>query len=302
MALVECVPNVSEGRRRDAIAALAHAVTAPGVSLLDQSSDPSHNRTVFTLAGAPEALQQAIVRLFASAIAHIDLRNHQGVHPRIGAVDVVPFIPLRESTMAECVELARSTAAIVAARFGVPVYLYEQAASQQNRRHLAEIRRGGFEQLAEKIVEPEWQPDFGDAVPHPTAGVSAIGARPILIAYNVNLATDRLEVAKNIARAIRASNGGFPHVRAMGVALQHRGIVQVSMNLTDYHATPMVAVYDAVSRQAASEHVEVLESEIVGLVPGDALPENPVARLKLSAADVDSILERRLQTASSSFS
>jgi glutamate formiminotransferase len=295
--LVECVPNVSEGRRPAVIDALAGAISDSGVHLLDRSSDPSHNRTVYTFVGEPEALQRAVLQLFASAIAHIDLRSHVGVHPRIGAVDVVPFAPLGGATMSECVDLARSTAALVAAQYKIPVYLYEEAATQPHRRNLAEIRRGGFEMLASRIHLDEWRPDFGSAEPHPTAGVSVIGARPVLIAYNVNLGTDRVEVARRIARTIRASNGGFHGVKAMGVLIDHRGVAQVSMNLTDYRRTSMATVFDAVARQAATEGVEVLESEIVGLVPADALPENPIVRLKLRHADADRVLEERLERA-----
>jgi glutamate formiminotransferase len=291
------VPNVSEGRRTAVIAALAEAIAASGVHLLDRSSDPSHNRTVYTFVGGAEALQQAVLRLFASAIAHIDLGAHSGVHPRIGAVDVVPFVPLRGAAMSDCIDLARSTAALVSERFGVPVYLYEEAASRAARRNLAEIRRGGLAKLATRIREDEWLPDFGAPEPHPTAGVSAIGARRILIAYNVNLETNRVEVAKRIAGRIRTSGGGFDHVKAMGVLLDHRGVAQVSMNLTDYHCTPMTTVFDAVVREAADEGVEVLDSEIVGLVPADALPSDPVERLKLSPVDANRVLERRLQQA-----
>ena len=294
MPLVECVPNVSEGRRPDVIAALADAIAGPGVRLLDRSSDPSHNRTVYTFVGEPGPLQLAVLRLFASAIAHIDLRSHTGVHPRVGAVDVVPFVPLGNTTMADCVALARSTAGAVAQQYSLPVYLYEEAAQKARRRNLAEIRRGGFEGLGAKMREPEWQPDFGQPSPHPTAGVAVIGARPILIAYNVNLASDRLGTARRIAKAIRASNGGLSGVKAMGVPLEHRGIVQVSMNLIDYHRTSMTTVFDAVEREALADGVSVLESEIVGLVPADALPPDPIARLKLSPADADRVLEVRM--------
>jgi glutamate formiminotransferase len=294
MPLVECVPNVSEGRRADVIAALAHAIAGPGVRVLDQSSDPSHNRTVFTFAGEPAPMHQAVLRLFASAIAHIDLRAHAGVHPRVGAVDVVPFVPLEGTTMVTCVDLARSTAALVAQQYGVPIYLYEDAAVQEHRRNLADIRRGGFEGLAARMGQAEWRPDFGGPEPHPTAGMSVMGARPILIAYNVNLASDRLDVAKRIAKAIRASSGGFSHVKAMGVMLEHRGLAQVSMNLTDYRHTSMTTVFDAVEREARVDEVSVLESEIVGLVPADALPPDPITRLKLSPADVDKVIEVRL--------
>jgi glutamate formiminotransferase len=294
MPLVECVPNVSEGRRSHVIAGLADAIAAPGVHLLDQSSDPSHNRTVYTCVGDPESLREGVLRLFASAIAHIDLRIHSGVHPRVGAVDVVPFVPLHGASMADCIDLARSTAELVAARYHVPTYLYEEAAFTGERRNLADIRRGGFEELESRMGDPQWRPDFGEPHPHPTAGVAAIGARPILIAFNINLATDRLSVAKRVAGIIRESGGGFSHVKAMGLPLAHRGLVQVSMNLTDYRRTSMMTVFDAVEREALNDGVEVLDSEIVGLVPADALPPDPVARLKLSPADSERVLERRL--------
>ena len=294
MPLVECVPNVSEGRRTDVIAEFVAAVDVPDVKLLDCSSDASHNRTVLSLAGEPAPLQAAIVALFGSAIARIDLRTHDGVHPRIGAVDVVPFVPLSGSRMEDCAALARSTAAIVSSKYLVPVYLYEEAASTPDRRNLAHIRRGGFEGLSEKMAQPHWTPDFGEAKPHATAGVSAIGARPILIAYNINLDTSRLDVAKRIARTIRASSGGLSHVKAMGVPLAELGVTQVSMNLTDYRRTSMSTVFDAVEREAAIDGVRLLESEIVGLVPAEALPADPVTRLKLRPSDADRILEKRL--------
>ncbi len=294
MPLIECVPNVSEGRRADVIAALGTAIAAPGVLVLDRSSDPSHNRSVYTFAGEPDAVRDAVIRLFAVAIDAIDLRTHDGVHPRIGAVDVVPFVPLRDATMEACVALAATTAALVAERFHVPVFLYEEAASTDDRRSLSSIRRGGPDGMAIRMTQPAWRPDFGPDRPHPTAGATAIGARPILIAYNVNLATNRLGVAKRIASVVRASSGGLAHVKALGMQLDG-GIVQVSMNLTDYKDTSMMTVFDAIAREAAVEGVRVLGSEIVGLVPADALPADPVRRLKLRAEDLDRILETRLE-------
>src|SRR5438270_13608552 len=270
--LIECIPNVSEGRRPEIVAAMAAAIRAvPGVRLLDHSSDASHNRSVFTLVGDAAGVEQAILALFERAVADIDLRTHKGEHPRLGAVDVVPFVPIEGVTMADCVALAKKVGAIVAERFAVPVYLYEEASSNPQRKNLEDIRRGEFEGLAAKMATPAWAADFGPSAPHPSAGASVIGARMPLIAYNINLATDRLDVAKKIAAAIRHSSGGFRHVKAMGIPLEGRGIVQVSMNLTNYEKTPIFRVFDVVKREAARYGVHVLESEIVGLVPSAAL-------------------------------
>jgi glutamate formiminotransferase len=227
MPVIECVPNVSEGRRADVVQALVDAVrNVSGVRLLDYSSDPSHNRSVLTMIGEAEPLKTAILALFDAATARIDLRRQSGEHPRVGAVDVVPFIPIADVTMAECVALARETAAEVSQRFDLPVFLYEEAATTPERRNLEHIRRGEFEGLSAKLALPEWAPDFGPARPHPSAGASVIGARMPLIAYNINLATDRLDVAKKIATAVRHSSGGFRFVKAMGVSLEDRGIVR----------------------------------------------------------------------------
>ena len=295
MPLIECVPNVSEGRRADVIAALGAAISASGIYLLDQSSDSSHNRTVYTFAGEPVALRDAVLRLFTAAVDALDLRVHDGVHPRIGVVDVVPFVPLEGATMEDCVALAKSTAALVSERLGVPVFLYEEAAANDERRSLSEIRRGGIDGVALRMQQAAWRPDFGPDRPHPTAGAAAIGARPILIAYNVNLASNRLGVAKRIAAVIRASSGGLEHVKALGLQLDH-GLVQVSTNLTNYKETSMTMVFDAITREAAADGVRVLESEIVGLVPRDALPADPARTLKLRAHDLDKVLEARLNT------
>ncbi len=296
MPLIECVPNVSEGRRADVVAAMADAVArVPGVRLLDHSSDPSHNRSVFTLLGDGPGLEAAIMALFERAVADIDLRSHRGEHPRVGAVDVVPFVPIEGATMADCVALARRVGAAVAGRFSVPVYLYEEASANPARRNLEDIRRGEFEGLAGKMASEGWTPDFGGPKPHPTAGAAVIGARMPLIAYNINLATDRLDVAKKIAAAIRFSSGGFRYVKAMGVALQDRGIVQVSMNLTNYEKTPVFRVFEVVRREAARYGVEVLESEIVGLVPAAALTDAAEYYLRLAGFSREQVLENRLR-------
>ncbi len=296
MAVIECVPNISEGRRADVISSIAAALRAvPGLRVLGIQSDPAHNRSVFTLAGDANALAAGIPTLFEHALAAIDLRTHAGEHPRMGAVDVVPFIPIEGVTMAACVALAKSVAADVAKRFNVPVFLYEEASPNPARKNLEDIRRGEFEGLATKMAQPQWAPDYGPAAPHPSAGASVIGARMPLIAYNINLATDRLEVAKKIAQAIRMSSGGLRFVKAMGIPLESRGIVQVSMNLTNYEKTPIFRVFDLVKREAARYGVQVLESEIVGLVPSTALMQTAEYFLQLEGFSSDQILERKLE-------
>ena len=296
MALIECVPNVSEGRRRDVIDRLASSIErVAGVRLLDRSSDPAHNRSVFTFAGDPPAVADAVLALFETAVAAIDLRSHSGAHPRLGAVDVVPFIPISGATMTDCVALAGTTGATVASRFQIPVFLYEEAAATDARRNLADIRRGEFEGLAAKLALPEWQPDYGPSRPHLTAGATVIGARAPLIAFNVNLTTGRLETAKAIAAAVRYSSGGLPFVKALGISLEHRGVVQVSMNLTNYEKTPIVRVFEAVRQEAARHGTSVLESEIVGLVPESALPPDPEQSLQLAGFNPNQVLEHRLK-------
>jgi glutamate formiminotransferase len=296
MAIIESIPNISEGRRTDVIDAIATAVAStPGVRLLDRSSDASHNRTVLTLAGPPSAVREATMVLFAHAIDAIDLRQHHGEHPRLGAVDVVPFVPIEGVTMAECVALARDVAAEVGSRFGVPVYLYEEAAVDPARRNLEDIRRGEFEGLAAKMATPGWAPDAGPASPHPRAGASVIGARMPLIAYNINLDTDRLDVARRIAAAIRHSSGGLRYVKAMGVKVEDRGLVQVSINLTNYQKTPIHRVFDLVTREAARHGVRVLESEVIGLIPSAALIGAAEHYLQLERFAAGQILENRLR-------
>jgi glutamate formiminotransferase len=296
MPIIECVPNISEGRRQDVLDACAAAVRGAGVRLLDVKPDAAHNRAVYTFAGEPAPVKAAVLALFDAALAHIDLRTHAGEHPRLGAVDVVPFIPIEGATMADCVTLARETAEAVAAAHQLPVYLYEEAASTPARRNLEDIRRGEFEGLAAKMARPEWAPDFGPSAPHVSAGASVIGARMALIAYNINLATDRLDVAKRIATAVRHSSGGLRFVKAMGVTLADRGIVQVSMNLTNYEKTPIHRVFEFVRREAARYGVTVLESEIIGLVPSAALTASAAWFLQMNDEFSDAqILETQLR-------
>jgi glutamate formiminotransferase len=296
--LIECIPNVSEGRRQEVVTAFAAAIRAvPSVRLLDFSSDPSHNRSVFTLVGDESGVEAAVLALFERAVAAIDLRTHQGEHPRLGAVDVVPFVPIEGVTMADCVALAKRVGAMIAERFHVPVFLYEEASANPARKNLEDIRRGEFEGLAAKMATKEWAPDFGAAVPHPTAGATVIGARMPLIAYNINLATDRLDVAKKIAAAIRHSSGGFRFVKAAGFALGDRGLVQVSMNLTNYEKTPIFRVFEVVKREAARYGVQVLESEIVGLIPSAALHAAAEHYLQIEGFKADQVLEHKLRQA-----
>jgi glutamate formiminotransferase len=295
MAIIECIPNISEGRRQDVLDACARAIRETGARLLDVKADASHNRTVYTLAGDPAAVQAAVYALFDEALPAIDLRHHSGEHPRMGAVDVVPFVPIEGATMADCVAIAKTVGAELARRHQLPVFLYEEAASTPGRRNLEDIRRGEFEGLAAKMRQPEWAPDFGPAAPHPSAGASVVGARMPLIAYNVNLATNRLDVAKKIATAVRQSSGGFRFVKAMGVELADRGIVQVSMNLTNFEKTPIFRVFEVVKREAARYGVAVLESEIIGLVPSAALTASANWYLQLDPATDALILENRLR-------
>jgi glutamate formiminotransferase len=296
MAIIESVPNISEGRDSARVRAIADAVGATaGVRVLDVQSDASHHRSVLTLAGDRDALRHGVLRLYEEALKTIDLRTHRGEHPRLGAVDVCPFVPIEGATMNDCVELAREVAAEVAARFHLPVFLYEEAAATPGRRNLEDIRRGEFEGLTAKLQRPDWHPDYGPSTPHPSAGATVIGARMPLIAYNINLATNRLDVAKKIAAGIRMSSGGFRFVKAMGIELQDRGIVQVSMNLTNYEKTPIFRVFEVVKREAARYGVAVLDSEIVGLVPAAALTQAAEFYLQLEGFSAQQVLENKLR-------
>jgi glutamate formiminotransferase len=293
--MIESVPNVSEGRRTDVVVQLAESLrSVSDLVLLDHSADPSHNRSVFTMAGDSTALIEGLLRLFDVAVKHIDLRAHRGVHPRIGAVDVVPFIPLGGATMGECVDLSRTFAASVAERFGIPVFLYEESATRPERRRLEQIRRQQFEGLAEKLAQPDWKPDFGPSVPHPTAGATVVGARMPLVAFNIQLDSADVDQARAIAAAVRESSGGLPRVKALGLSLAHRGVAQVSMNLTDYRQTSVQRVFDEVERQAAERGIRVLDSELIGLVPAAALAGTSAERLKLHGFSRNQILEERI--------
>jgi glutamate formiminotransferase len=270
--LLESVPNFSEGRRTEVVDRLATAVDGDGAVLLDRSSDRDHHRTVLTLAGPPQALERALLRLYEGALAAVDLRNHQGVHPRVGAVDVVPFVPLGDTPMEVARRTAERLAATVAERFELPVYLYGQAARQPEHRVLADVRRGGLAGLGRRMAsDPRWRPDAGPHRLHPRAGATVVGARFFLIAFNVVLTTADLEAARVVARAVRESSGGLPALQAIGVPLAEDGRVQVSMNLLDYRQTSLPATLAAVRQAARRLGTDVAQSEIVGLVPRAAV-------------------------------
>jgi len=272
MALVESVPNVSEGRRAEVVDRLADAIErTPGVHLLDRTSDPSHNRSVFTLAGESDAVEDALEALLARALDAIDMDAHTGEHPRIGAVDVVPFVPLSTTTMDEATAIARRFGRRIAERFDLPVYLYANAALRPDRVRLADVRRGQYEGLKLEIGHNGREPDFGPARMHPRGGAVAVGARPFLIAWNVNLESTDLELAKRIARRVRESGGGLPRVQANGFWIEELATAQVSMNLLDFRTTPIWRVWEAVGELADEEGVALRESELIGLAPLEAL-------------------------------
>ena len=295
MSLIECVPNFSEGRRPEVVDEIVAAIAGvEGVEVLDRQSDPAHNRSVITFVGQEGAAAEAAFRGVAAAARLIDLNEHEGAHPRFGAADVVPFVPVAEGDMAVCVAIARELARRVARELAIPVYLYEEAALRPEHRNLADARRGEFEGLREAIVaDPARRPDEGEAKVHPTAGAVAIGARAPLIAYNVNLVSPDVELARRIAREIRERDGGLPRLKAIGLALED-GRAQVSMNLTDYRVTSPLDAFEAVRSRAEAAGVRVAESEVVGLLPQDALVRLARAVLKADAFDHEQVLEARV--------
>lgn len=297
--IVECVPNFSEGRDATKVDQIAAAIAAvPDVVLLAHELDANHHRSVITFAGEPEAVVEAAVRAAAVAVELIDLNHHLGEHPRIGALDVLPFVPLQNVTMEDCIELAHQAGERLARELHIPVYLYERAATRASRVNLADVRRGEFEGLREEIeTEPGREPDYGEPVIHPTAGATAVGARAPLIAYNINLSTDDLNVARKIAQAVRGSNGGLQFVKALGIDLKDRGLVQVSMNMVNYEATPLFRAFELVRREAERYGVAVVGSEIVGLVPQAALNACADFYLRCENFREGLILEKRLQEA-----
>jgi len=290
--LLECALNFSEGQREEVIQAIVAA--AQGVRVLDVSSDKDHNRTVVTFVGSLQAAAAAAVQVTAKAVELIDMNAHHGAHPRMGAVDVIPFVPLGQATMEEAVAAARRVGQQLGEDLGIPVYLYEEAATRPERRNLADVRKGEYEGLAQKLADPAWAPDFGPVHPHPTAGATAVGARIYLLAYNVNLGTPDVEVAKAIARAVRAKTGGLQYVKALGVMLHERNQAQVTMNVVDPFRTPLYRVLELVRLEAARYGVPVVGTEIIGLVPLTLLVEAARYYLQLEGFRDDQVLETRL--------
>jgi len=294
--ILECIPNYSEGRRVEVVDAIVDAIAStPGVWLLRRESDVDHNRSVITFAGDPDAVVHAAVAGAACAVQSIDLTRHTGAHPRMGAVDVVPFVPIQNMSMAEADAFARSAADRIWSELQVPVYLYEESARRPDHVNLADLRRGQFEAIRERIATDDHRrPDIGDAAVHPTAGIVAVGARKPLVAWNVLLDTDDASVARRIAREIRGSSGGLAFVKALGFAIASKGYVQVSMNLTDYTTTPMHTVFDAVTAAAGREGVGILGTELVGLVPQEALVAAARHYMRIGDFAIDRVLEPRI--------
>lgn len=294
-AVIECVPNISEGADRAVVEQIAGAVrAAPGVRLLDVSSDASHNRSVLTFVGDAAGIRAGVEALFEAALPRIDLRKHRGEHPRVGAVDVVPIIPIRGATTADCIPLAHEIAAAVAQRHNLPMYLYEDSASADHRRNLADVRKGEFEGLGPKMQDARWKPDFGPDQPHPSAGATVIGVRPPLIAYNINLGTSDVSIADRIAKSIRHIGGGFRYVKAMGVELSDRKLAQVSINMTNFKRTPLHRVFECVRSEAQRYGVSIVGSEIVGLTPAEALFAAAEHYLRIEGFRPEQVLEMRL--------
>jgi glutamate formiminotransferase / 5-formyltetrahydrofolate cyclo-ligase len=293
--IIESVPNISEARRQDVLEKIIQNIQGvPETRVLDIKPDFDHNRTVISLAGSGEGLKQQLLKLYEICLSEIDLRQHQGEHPRAGAVDVTPFIPIKNASMDECVQLAKDLGKEVSERYQIPVYLYEFAASTESRRDLANIRKGEFESFSEKIRKPEWKPDFGKAEVHPSFGITVIGARMPLIAFNVNLGTSDIQIANKIAKAIRHSSGGLRFVKAMGVMLQERNVAQVSMNLTDYKKTPVYRAVEMVRREAARYGVNVIGTELIGLIPAEAIYDSADYYLQMENFQASQILENKL--------
>ena len=294
--IIECIPNFSEGCDPDTISALVDtAKSVPGVSLLDHTSDASHNRSVLTMAGDPEGIAEVAFRLCKLAGEKIDMTRHKGEHPRMGATDVIPFVPIREVSIEECVDISRQTAQRIWEELGIPSFLYEYSATSPGRQNLAAVRKGQFEGMPEKLLLEDWAPDYGERKIHPTAGITAIGARPPLVAFNVNLSTSDINIANAIAKTIRASSGGYKFCKAIGVMLDDRNIAQVSMNMVNCDGTPIYRVFEAIRAEAKRWGVQIIGSEIVGLAHAKALIDCAEYYLQIEDFDYDKqVLENRL--------
>ena len=293
--IIECVPNFSEGRNSKKIEIIVNSFRGKeGVKLLDYQSDMDHNRMVVTIVGEPVPLKTALIEALGSAIEVIDMTQHKGQHPRMGAIDVVPFIPVKNVSMTEAVDISRKVAKEISEKYNLPVFLYEESAGRPERRNLADIRKGQFEAMADKIKQPEWKPDFGPAKIHPTAGVTAVGARMSLVAFNVNLDTNDLTIANDIAKKVRHISGGLRYCKGIGVALKERGIVQVSMNMTDYTKTALFRSFELIKMEAKKYGVNVVGSEIIGLVPMEALIGTAVYYLDIENFSMEQVLEARI--------
>ncbi|HEP1291666.1 glutamate formimidoyltransferase [Streptococcus pyogenes] len=294
--IVECIPNFSEGQNQAVIDGLvATAKSIPGVTLLDYSSDASHNRSVFTLVGDDQSIQEAAFQLVKYASENIDMTKHHGEHPRMGATDVCPFVPIKDITTQECVEISKQVAKRINRELDIPIFLYEDSATRPERQNLAKIRKGQFEGMPEKLLEEDWAPDYGDRKIHPTAGVTAVGARMPLVAFNVNLDTDNIDIAHKIAKIIRGSGGGYKYCKAIGVMLEDRHIAQISMNMVNFEKCSLYRTFETIKFEARRYGVNVIGSEIIGLAPAKALID--VAEYYLQVEDFDyhkQILENHL--------
>ncbi len=294
--IIECVPNCSEGRNKEVIEYIADAVRAvPGVVITDYSSDESHNRSVFTIVGDPDQMAEAAFQFAKACVEKIDMTKHEGAHPRMGAVDVIPFTPVKDVAMEECIELSKKVAERIWTELGMPVTLYEESCTAPHRRNLAAIRKGQFEAMPEKLKDPQWHPDYGNQEIHPTAGIVAVGARFPLVAFNINLSTSDIEIANKIAKTIRESSGGMKWIKAIGVMLEDRNIAQVSINMINYTKTPMYRVFENVRFEAERYGVQIVGSEVIGVVPMDAMLDAAEYYLKVENFDKDSqIMEKHL--------
>lgn len=292
--IIQCVPNFSEGRDHNKIDKIVSPFRGKqGVKLLDYSNDEDHNRLVVTVVGEYEALKNAVVEAVGIATELIDMTKHEGQHPRMGATDVIPFIPIKNATMDECIKLSKEVAETVYNKYGVPSFLYEKSASKSDRENLATVRKGQFEGMAEKVKDPAWIPDFGTDI-HPTAGITAIGARMPLVAFNVNLNTNDIEIANKIAKNVRHLSGGLRYCKALGIALEERGIVQISMNMTDFTKTPLYRAFELIRIEAQRYGVSIVGSEIIGLVPMDALLATSEYYLGIENFSYEQVLEKRI--------